>query len=470
MEVLFKIVFIFLLFTADTVIDRQSQLDFNQTDLSTNNEADTNEGSTTNVMPTPPELTYQLLDANISDIKQCGNDTESPSMLYKFDKDEHVGQLLNNIRCLWNDQDMIDVRIASEDKQIFKFHGVVLAGYSPKIFKSILTNGNMHWFQGILAPRNVKTEQLENLQNCLYKPDLFTKTMSKSEPSVMTDFSTFFGLEEMAVNAFIDCPRLLTNWYDMYNQRCLTFAVAKNGDEEIPVHAPILAACSPVFKEQYVNDPDDPLCMLYNVYHVDGYAIDQLLEYVYTAQLELDENTVEAIFKSACSLRMISAAKACCKFIHSTLKPDKCLYARCLANRCYDIAHDEFIKELYVDIEKYIVENFLEIIETDSFIQMMSEEDIVMYLSRADVHEVEAAVIINAVLRWYGSDAAGRVEALARILGMVSLLMDRTGMIKATALAYKQDREKHDVMGQIAACMAMHAQGLQHRDVQVNQQ
>lgn len=399
---------------------------------------------------------YKLLDSSITQELPSSN---VPDVLYKFDKEDHVGVLINNIRHNWHSQNMVDVQIVASDKSLYGFHMVMLAGYS-SIFQKIFSHNNMNWFNGILAPNDVEAQQLQKLQDCIYQPQKFMEQIEKDHhrnEKALMEFANFFGLEELAINFFLDRKRVLENWEKLLNERSLTFSLLQCDDgRNIPCHGIILVSCSPMFQDQLVEDKDDPLSLYNNSYQWDkceSSIMEKLVKFVYSAEILIDTKSVAGLLQTSCELRILSVAKACCSFIKNVLQPDNCINYLFVADNALAVEQDAFCRVLFEQTEAYIVDHFGLVMETEDFKLQLEEESIVKYMAKADLSELESAQIIQVLLQWYEVNTTGRVEALARLLALVASLKDHTGLSKSLTFASNQDKPRLNYLEQVAVSL-----------------
>ena len=61
---------------------------------------------------------------------------------------------------------------------------------------------------------------------------------------------------------------------------------------------------------------------------VDPEALVTLVDYVYTARVEVNEDNVQTLLQAANLLQLVDVTDACCQFLHSQLHPSNCLGIR----------------------------------------------------------------------------------------------------------------------------------------------
>ncbi|XP_014667365.1 PREDICTED: influenza virus NS1A-binding protein-like isoform X2 [Priapulus caudatus] len=131
------------------------------------------------------------------------------------------------------------------------------------------------------------------------------------------------------------------------------------GTHELHAHRAVLACCSRYFFDLFDDDDKEKVYDKHYMLQNFNYpAFEKLVNYAYTARLEVPAEDVKSVYKVARKLKMKPAAAALSSFLASHIDPENCIGTRSTANRHSDISlvekTDEFIQKnmLKVAVDK----------------------------------------------------------------------------------------------------------------------
>ncbi|NXF05289.1 KLH17 protein, partial [Smithornis capensis] len=158
------------------------------------------------------------------------------------------------------------------------------------------------------------------------------------------------------------------------------------GTKEIKAHKVVLASCSPYFHAMFTSNESRQTHV--TLHDIDPQALEQLVQYAYTAEIVVGEGNVQTLLPAASLLQLNGVRDACCKFLLSQLDPSNCLGIRVYTNH-----HCPFHPALQV----------LDLISSDS-LNVPSEEE-----------------VYRAVLSWVKHDVDSRRQHVPRLMKCVRL-------------------------------------------------
>lgn len=108
---------------------------------------------------------------------------------------------------------------------------------------------------------------------------------------------------------------------------------------EIPVHKLVMASVSPYFTAMFGGKMSECRADRVKLNGVHGDALKELVEYVYTSQIEITEENVQHLLPAASLLELSYVRESCCLFLQSQLHPSNCLGIRQFADvhSCKDL-------------------------------------------------------------------------------------------------------------------------------------
>jgi kelch-like protein 2/3 len=150
-------------------------------------------------------------------------------------------------------------------------------------------------------------------------------------------------------NIEITMKRSFDTMNDMRKQNllCDVILVTEN-DMEIPAHKMVLASCSPYFYAMFTGFEESRQDRI-TIQNVDGNALQLLVEYVYTACVEVCDENVQLLLTASNLLQLTDVRDACCDYLQSQLDPSNCLGIKEFADMhgCVDLNNYAVIEKLF---------------------------------------------------------------------------------------------------------------------------
>lgn len=105
--------------------------------------------------------------------------------------------------------------------------------------------------------------------------------------------------------------------------------VLQVGAHEIHAHRPVLASVSPYLFELFSMDAEGGHEFRFKLNGgFEKEAFERLIDYAYTARLEIPANYVKTVYMAALRLKMDRAAQKCGEYLVANLKPENCIGIR----------------------------------------------------------------------------------------------------------------------------------------------
>uniref|UniRef100_A0A7N8Y3H2 Kelch-like family member 17 n=1 Tax=Mastacembelus armatus TaxID=205130 RepID=A0A7N8Y3H2_9TELE len=131
-------------------------------------------------------------------------------------------------------------------------------------------------------------------------------------------------------------------------------------NKEIKAHKVVLASCSPYFHAMFTNEMSESRQTHVTLHDIDPQALEQLVQYAYTAEIVVGEGNVQTLLPAASLLQLNGVRDACCKFLLSQLDPSNCLGIR-------GFADTHSCSDLLKSAHKYVLQHFVEVSKTEEF-------------------------------------------------------------------------------------------------------
>ncbi|XP_064156837.1 kelch-like protein 17 isoform X2 [Anguilla rostrata] len=185
------------------------------------------------------------------------------------------------------------------------------------------------------------------------------------------------------------------------------------GAKEIRAHKVVLASCSPYFHAMFTNEMSESQQTHVTLHDIDPQALEQLVQYAYTAEIVVGEGNVQTLLPAASLLQLNGVRDACCKFLLSQLDPSNCLGIRSFADThsCGD---------LLKSAHKYVLQHFVEVSKTEEFM-LLPLKQVLDLVSSDSLNVPSEEEVYKAVLSWIKHDTDGRRQHVPRLMKCVRL-------------------------------------------------
>ena len=202
----------------------------------------------------------------------------------------------------------------------------------------------------------------------------------------------------------------------------LTDVVLIAGGQEVRAHKALLAACSPYFYAMFSGFDETNRARI-ELKDVDANALEILIKFVYTSEVEVNEENVQTLLPAANLMQLSDVKEACCEFLQNQLHPTNCLGIKSFADLhgCLD---------LLAATNNYIESHFSEVLDCDEFYAL--DADQVSDLIASDTITVPSEEkVYESVIAWVRHDSGLRGQHLPRLMEHVRLpLLSRDYLLK----------------------------------------
>ncbi|NXY69206.1 KLH17 protein, partial [Glareola pratincola] len=184
------------------------------------------------------------------------------------------------------------------------------------------------------------------------------------------------------------------------------------GTKEIKAHKVVLASCSPYFHAMFTSKYESRQTHV-TLHDIDPQALEQLVQYAYTAEIVVGEGNVQTLLPAASLLQLNGVRDACCKFLLSQLDPSNCLGIR-------GFADTHSCSDLLKSAHKYVLQHFVEVSKTEEFM-LLPLKQVLDLISSDSLNVPSEEEVYRAVLSWVKHDVDSRRQHVPRLMKCVRL-------------------------------------------------
>lgn len=199
------------------------------------------------------------------------------------------------------------------------------------------------------------------------------------------------------------------------------------GEQQFPAHRVVLAASSPYFCAMFTNEHLESRQDRIVLNCIEERALQTLLDFVYTSELEISEENVQSLLGGASLLQLVPAVEACCDFLRVRLDPENCLGIAAFA----DMHGCNNLRDISL---RFAREHFKETSHSDEFLAAPANT-LRQLISSEDLHVQREEEVLDAVLRWFHHDEMNREKNVSSLLQFVKLPLIPWKIIKGSLIS-----------------------------------
>ncbi|TKS72839.1 Kelch-like protein 3 [Collichthys lucidus] len=193
---------------------------------------------------------------------------------------------------------------------------------------------------------------------------------------------------------------------DLRSKKMLCDVQLVAGSVEVPAHRVVLASCSPYFCAMFTGDMSESKAHQVEIREVDGQTLRKLVDYIYTAEIEVTEDNVQVLLPAASLLQLMDVRQVCCEFLQSQLHPTNCLGIRAFADL-------HTCTQLLNQSHAYAEQHFTEVVQGEEFLGLSLQQ------------------VFEAMIAWIKHDKPARLEHMPKLMEHVRLpLLSRDYLVQ----------------------------------------
>uniref|UniRef100_A0A3B4YVH2 Kelch-like protein 3 n=1 Tax=Seriola lalandi dorsalis TaxID=1841481 RepID=A0A3B4YVH2_SERLL len=210
---------------------------------------------------------------------------------------------------------------------------------------------------------------------------------------------------------------------DLRSKKLLCDVQLIAGSVEVPAHRVVLASCSPYFCAMFTGDMSESKAHQVEIREVDGQTLRKLVDYIYTAEIEVTEDNVQVLLPAASLLQLMDVRQVCCEFLQSQLHPTNCLGIRAFADL-------HTCTQLLNQAHAYAEQHFTEVVQGEEFLGLTLQQ--VCSLISSDKLTVSTEEkVFEAMIAWIKHDKPARLEYMPKLMEHVRLpLLSRDYLVQ----------------------------------------
>lgn len=200
---------------------------------------------------------------------------------------------------------------------------------------------------------------------------------------------------------------------ELLNENRFVDCTVKVGDRCFPCHRLIMAACSPYFRELFFTEDGKETTDTKEVVldDVDPNILDMIIRYLYSAEIDLNDDNVQAIFAVANRFQIPSVFTVCVNYLQQKLSLVNCLaiFRLGLVLNCPRLA---------IAARNYIADRFDSLSAEEEFLQLAAHE-LFAIIGTDSLNVEREESVFEALMHWVRCDKEKRAKVLGEAFDCV---------------------------------------------------
>ncbi|XP_029589572.1 kelch-like protein 3 isoform X2 [Salmo trutta] len=210
---------------------------------------------------------------------------------------------------------------------------------------------------------------------------------------------------------------------DLRSKKMLCDVLLVAGNIEVSAHKLVLASCSPYFCAMFTGDMSESKAQQVEIRDVDGQTLRMLVDYIYTAEIEVTENNVQVLLPAASLLQLMDVRQVCCEFLQSQLHSTNCLGIRAFADL-------HTCTQLLNQSHAYAEQHFSEVMLGEEFMGL-SLQQVCSLISSDKLTVSTEEKVFEAMVAWIKHNKEARLEHMPKLMEHVRLpLLSRDYLVQ----------------------------------------
>ncbi|XP_066281499.1 kelch-like protein 24 [Branchiostoma lanceolatum] len=191
---------------------------------------------------------------------------------------------------------------------------------------------------------------------------------------------------------------------------------------EIPCHRLVLSACTDYFRAMFRGGHPESRKDKIEMLGVNGEALESLVTYAYTSNINITMDNVQSLFEAANMLQVKPVEEGCEKFLKDKLSPETCLRTWALADKLSYTC-------LSAKARSYALKKFEDVCETEEFLQL-PVDFLKMYITDEGLHARKEERVLEAIIHWAIHNLEERQRHLEEMLACVRFSSVNQSLLK----------------------------------------
>lgn len=199
---------------------------------------------------------------------------------------------------------------------------------------------------------------------------------------------------------------------ELFQQKVLCDIILVANDESVKIyaHKVILSSSSDYFKAMFDGSMREATEKEVKL-QINGNILESIINYIYSATIEINMENVQDILINACYLDLVSLKKVCCEFVAKRLDLKNCVEILLLADQ-YNLS------DLYEVAEKFVCDNFQNIQENEDLLNLEVDK-LIRFLSSSNLRVNNEENVFDCLMSWINYDRLNRQDQMSKLLSHV---------------------------------------------------